>query len=165
MKRSADRQRPPKLIKCYQINFKSSIRKKKVSDSQMSQTNWSIGVSLSTIHSIKMFRSEYYLKFYWLTFISLSLISQENIPGFSFFISSMRVSISAVATLGLEPPITPGRMLPVSWYLFKILETQPCETLNWREITQGRTPPAASSTIFSLIWFGSGLPLINTPPS
>lgn len=68
-------------------------------------------------------------------------------------------------TLGFDPPITPGLIEPVSWYRFKILETHPCDTLNWREITHGRTPAAANSTIFSLIWFGNGRPLINTPPN
>lgn len=53
----------------------------------------------------------------------------------------------------------------LTWYLFKILLTQPCDTLNCLEITQGRTPAAAISTIFSLIWLGNGLPLINTPPN
>jgi len=56
-------------------------------------------------------------------------------------------------------------MLPVSWYRFRILETQPWETRSWREMTQGRTPAAASSTIFRRMWLGSGRPLIKTPPS
>lgn len=46
--------------------------------------------------------------------ISLSLISQENIPGLILLSSSMRFSTSGVATLGFDPPITPGRMEPVS---------------------------------------------------
>lgn len=32
-------------------------------------------------------------------------------------------------------------------------------------MTQGRTPAAAISTIFSRIWLGRGRPLMNTPPS
>lgn len=124
-----------------------------------------------------------YFLIFLLTFINRSRISQLKIPGFSFFMSSMRFSISGVATKlkdllnkqrsltlfdlprGLLPPITPGLIEPVSWYRFKIFETHPCETLSCREMTQGRTPLAASSTIFSLMWLGSGRPLINTPPS
>lgn len=100
-----------------------------------------------------------------LTFMSLSLISHEKIPGCSFFICSIRSSISLVATRGLEPPITPGRMLPVSWYLFRIFDTQPCDTRSCLDITQGLTPAPAISTIFRRMWLGSGRPLINTPPS
>lgn len=67
------------------------------------------------------------------TFISLSRISHEKMPGFSFFISSILFSISGVAvedegreflavvsifsnspTRGLLPPITPGLIEPVS---------------------------------------------------
>lgn len=48
------------------------------------------------------------------SFISLSLISQENIPGFCLFSSSILFSTSGVATLGFDPPITPGRIEPVS---------------------------------------------------
>lgn len=43
-----------------------------------------------------------------------SRISHENIPGFSRLYSSMRDSTSGVATRGLEPPMTPGRIDPVS---------------------------------------------------
>lgn len=100
-----------------------------------------------------------------LTFISLSRISQENIPGLSRFNSSILASTSGVATRGLLPPITPGRMDPVSWYRFRIFETQPWETRSCLEITQGRTPAAAISTIFRRIWLGRGRPLIKTPPS
>lgn len=99
------------------------------------------------------------------TLTSLSRISQLNIAGLAFLYSSIRLSTSGVATLGLLPPITPGLMLPVSWYRFKILDTQPWDTLSCRDMTHGRTPAAAISTIFNLIWFGSGRPLINTPPS
>lgn len=49
------------------------------------------------------------------SFINLSLISQENIPGFCLFSSSILFSTSGVATLGFEPPITPGRIEPVSY--------------------------------------------------
>lgn len=57
--------------------------------------------------------------------INLSRISHENIPGLSRLYSSIRASTSGVATLGLLPPITPGLMLPVSWYRFKIFDTHP----------------------------------------
>lgn len=46
--------------------------------------------------------------------INLSLISQENIPGFCLLSSSILFSTSGVATLGFDPPITPGRIDPVS---------------------------------------------------
>lgn len=68
-------------------------------------------------------------------------------------------------TLGLLPPMAPGRIEPVSWYRHRILETQPWETRNCREITQGRMPWWAISTILCRMWFGSGLPLMKTPPS
>jgi len=68
-------------------------------------------------------------------------------------------------TLGLLPPIAPGRMEPVSWYRQRILDTQPCETRSCLEITQGRMPWWAISTILCRMWFGSGLPLMKTPPS
>ena len=118
--------------------------------------------------------------------MSLSRTSQENTPGFSHLYPSTVFSISGVASLGFVPPITPGRMLPVSWYLkkpskmlvkielaslaffyylFRIFETQPWLTRNWREITQGRTPAAAISMIFRRMWLGNGRPLMNTPPN
>lgn len=99
------------------------------------------------------------------TFTSLSRISQLNIAGLAFLYSSMRRSTSGVATLGLLPPITPGLMLPVSWYRLRIFDTHPCDTLSCREMTHGLTPAAAISTILSLMWLGSGRPLMNTPPS
>lgn len=103
--------------------------------------------------------------FMFLTLISLSLISQEKIPGCCFFNCSILDSTSTVATLGFEPPMTPGLMLPVSWYLFNIFETQPWETRSCLEMTHGRIPAAAISTIFSRMWFGKGRPLMKTPPS
>lgn len=86
-------------------------------------------------------------------------------PGLAFLYSSIRFSTSGVATRGLLPPMTPGRMLPVSWYRLRIFETHPCETRSCREIAHGLIPAAAISTIFRRMWFGSGLPLMNTPPS
>ena len=50
-------------------------------------------------------------------------------------------------------------------YRQRILETQPCETRSWREMTQGRIPMAAISTILWRMWFGRGRPLMKTPPS
>ena len=38
--------------------------------------------------------------------------------------------MSAVTIRGLDPPIEPGLIEPVSAYRAKILETQPCETRN-----------------------------------
>lgn len=106
------------------------------------------------------------VRFFWgPTLIKRSRISHEKIAGLSRLYSSTLFSTSGVATRGLLPPITPGRMLPVSWYRFRILETQPWETRSCLEMTQGRTPAAAISTIFSRTWFGSGLPFMNTPPS
>lgn len=54
-------------------------------------------------------------------------------------------------TFGLLPPIDPGLMDPVSWKRVKILLTQPWDTSSWRDISQGRTPRQASSTIFRRI--------------
>ena len=56
-------------------------------------------------------------------------------------------------------------VLPVSWYLLRILETQPWLTLSCLLITHGLTPAAAISTIFSRMWLGRGRPLMKTPPS
>lgn len=53
----------------------------------------------------------------------------------------------------------------LTWYLFSILLTQPCDTRNCREMTQGRTPDAAISTIFKRMWLGRGRPFMKTPPS
>ena len=100
-----------------------------------------------------------------LTFTNLSRISQLKIPGQLFLYSSILRSTSGVATRGLLPPITPGLMLPVSWYRFKIFETHPWDTLSCLDITHGLTPDAANSTIFSRMWFGKGRPFMNTPPS
>lgn len=48
---------------------------------------------------------------------SLSLISQANMVGLVCFRLRIICTTLGVATLGLEPPITPGLMLPVSLYL------------------------------------------------
>lgn len=53
----------------------------------------------------------------------------------------------------------------VTWYRLSIFETHPWETRSWREMTHGRTPAAANSTIFRRMWLGRGLPLMKTPPS
>lgn len=45
---------------------------------------------------------------------SLSLISHANIVGFCLLYSAILSTTFGVATLGLDPPITPGLMLPVS---------------------------------------------------
>lgn len=42
-----------------------------------------------------------------------------------------------VVTRGLEPPMAPGRMEPVSWYRARILETQPCDTRSCRLMSHG----------------------------
>lgn len=68
-------------------------------------------------------------------------------------------------TFGLLPPMAPGLMEPVSWYRQRILETQPWDTRSWREMTHGRTPWCAISTILWRIWLGRGLPFMKTPPS
>lgn len=48
------------------------------------------------------------------SFTNLSRISQLKIPGLSRLYCSMRCSTSGDATRGFEPPITPGRIDPVS---------------------------------------------------
>ncbi|KAG8221858.1 hypothetical protein J437_LFUL003234 [Ladona fulva] len=50
-------------------------------------------------------------------------------------------------------------------HLPRILETHPLDTWSIREISQGRAPEWANSTIFCLVESGSGLPLTYTPPS
>lgn len=50
-------------------------------------------------------------------------------------------------------------------YLPRILDTHPLDTCRMREISQGRAPEWASSTIFCLVESGRGRPLTNTPPS
>lgn len=56
-------------------------------------------------------------------------------------------------------------LIPLTWYLLRILDTHPWDTRSWREMTQGRIPAAAISTILSLMWLGRGRPLMYTPPS
>ena len=97
--------------------------------------------------------------------ISRSRISQLKMPGFSRLYSSILFSTSGVATLGFDPPMTPGLIEPVSWYLLRIFETHPWLTRSCREMTQGLTPEAAISMILSRMWFGNGRPLMKTPPS
>ena len=58
------------------------------------------------------------------------------------------VNIKSFTIQAFEPPIVPGRIEPVSWYRVKIFETQPWLTRNWREISQGRIPYFANSTIW-----------------
>lgn len=50
-------------------------------------------------------------------------------------------------------------------YLVSILLTQPWLTRRRREISQGRTPRCASSTMRCLTTCGNGRPLMKTPPS
>lgn len=50
-------------------------------------------------------------------------------------------------------------------YLPSILLTHPWLTRSWREMSQGRTPWWASSTIRCRTTSGRGLPFTNTPPS
>lgn len=81
------------------------------------------------------------------SFTSRSLISQANIPG-SFDLSSrINRTTFGVVTLGLLPPIAPGKNEPVSLNLAKIFDTQPCETFNLRLMSHGLTPCLAISII------------------
>lgn len=50
-------------------------------------------------------------------------------------------------------------------YLDNIFETQPCDTLNCLEISQGLTPLWANSTILCRTTSGRGRPFTKTPPS
>ena len=50
-------------------------------------------------------------------------------------------------------------------YLESIFETHPCETRSCLEMSQGRTPLWASSTIRCRTTSGSGRPLTKTPPN
>ena len=50
-------------------------------------------------------------------------------------------------------------------YRPKIFETHPFETWRILEISQGRAPEWANSTIFCRVESGNGLPLTKTPPS
>lgn len=50
-------------------------------------------------------------------------------------------------------------------YLPRILLTQPLDTWRIRDISQGRAPEWASSTIFWRVESGSGRPLTYTPPN
>lgn len=50
-------------------------------------------------------------------------------------------------------------------YLPSILLTHPFDTWSIREISQGRAPEWASSTIFCLVESGNGRPPTNTPPN
>lgn len=77
----------------------------------------------------------------------------------------MRAWFVPEATLGLLPPMAPGLIDPVSWYRQRILDTQPWETRSCREMTHGRMPWWAISTILWRMWLGRGLPFMKTPPS
>lgn len=94
-----------------------------------------------------------------------SRISQANIPGSLSFNCFMYCTTFGVVTRGLLPPMAPGRILPVSWYRARILLTQPWLTRSWRDMSHGRIPSWANSTIRSLTAFGNGLPFTKTPPS
>lgn len=83
----------------------------------------------------------------------------------AFYAQFPKASPAACLTFGLLPPMAPGLMEPVSWYRQRILETQPWDTRSWREITQGRIPWWAISTILWRMWLGRGLPFMKTPPS
>ena len=50
-------------------------------------------------------------------------------------------------------------------YRDRILETHPWLTLSCLEMSHGRTPLCASSTILCLTMSGSGRPLTKTPPN
>lgn len=65
----------------------------------------------------------------------------------------------------LDPFMTPGRMLPVSWYRLRILLTHPCETFSLRLISHGRMPLPANLMISWRMAIGSGRPLMKMPPS
>lgn len=69
-----------------------------------------------------------------------------------------------------RPPLTGRRSFSeycviVIGYLDKIFETHPCDTLSCRDMSHGRVPLWASSTILCLTRSGNGRPLTNTPPS
>ena len=51
------------------------------------------------------------------SFSSRSRISQANMVGFSLLYAIIELTTEEVATFGLEPPITPGLIEPVSKYL------------------------------------------------
>lgn len=58
-----------------------------------------------------------------------------------------------------------GQRCLCALYLPSILLTHPWLTRSWREMSQGRTPWWASSTIRCRTTSGRGLPFTNTPPS
>ena len=58
-----------------------------------------------------------------------------------------------------------SRNLALISYLERILETHPWLTLSCLEMSQGRTPLCASSTILWRTMSGSGRPLTKTPPN
>uniref|UniRef100_A0A182QV70 Uncharacterized protein n=1 Tax=Anopheles farauti TaxID=69004 RepID=A0A182QV70_9DIPT len=96
---------------------------------------------------------------------SRSRISHAKMPGSFCFSSRMYVTTFGVVTRGFEPPIAPGRIEPVSWYRARIFDTQPWLTRSWRDMSHGRIPSRASSTMRIRVLFGSGRPFTNTPPS
>ena len=96
---------------------------------------------------------------------SLSRISQAKIPGSLILSSLINPTTLGVVTLGLEPPMAPGKIEPVSLYLASIFETHPCETRNCREMSHGRIPSWANSMMRTRTWLGNGRPLTNMPPN
>ena len=75
--------------------------------------------------------------------------------------SKLEISFGFIKKQYLSREILSTNMI----YLFNILETHPWLTLNCLDMTHGRTPAAAISIIFSLMWFGSGRPFMKTPPN
>ena len=49
----------------------------------------------------------------------------------------MKLTTLGVVTLGLLPPMAPGRIDPVSLYRARIFDTHPWDTRSWREMSQG----------------------------
>lgn len=157
-----DRRRPPVSIRSFEIN--SVIIDLNEIFCLWQPTNWLIDLVLSSlllIFSIKMFQS--LIRSRLLTFISLSLISHENIPGFSFFMSSIRFSISGVATelriLLIKPDFDSIKIVYLSVYYHRSPPALCCPSLDidwgfsrrsrekleavekWRKVER-RLPPA-----------------------
>lgn len=69
--------------------------------------------------------------------MSLSLISQAKMPGSARFSSRMYSTTFGVVTLGRDPPMVPGIIVPFSENLVRIFETHPWLILSWREMSPG----------------------------
>ena len=85
------------------LNHYSLIKNKKINTTNRFRKHLLMELTLGTFSAVQM-----------PSCTSLSRISQANIVGLSSLYRMMESTTGAVATFGFEPPMTPGRVEPVS---------------------------------------------------